>query len=98
VSTYAEFKSRYASLGTEELLRIAATSDLVPEAALAMKSELDSRRLEIEREKYEVFVGPTAPPPMKHFNLWFHVTLALVSGAVAFLAWAWDAITLWVRQ
>jgi hypothetical protein len=47
-------------MSTEELLRIAATADLVPEAASVMKSELAARRLEIEREKYEVNVGPYA--------------------------------------
>jgi len=60
VSTYAEFKRHYESLPTEELLRIAATSDLVAEAASAMKSELAARRNEIEREKYEIHLEPPA--------------------------------------
>lgn len=97
-TSYADFKRYYGSLSTEELLRIAATRDLVPDAASAMKSELAARRLEIEREKYEIYVGPTAPPPMKHFNLWLHVAVALLSAAAAFVAWGWDAISGWLRQ
>src|SRR5262245_29824330 len=46
-----EFERRYASLSTEELLYIAATSELVPEAARAMELELAARGVELERKK-----------------------------------------------
>ena len=97
-TSYADFKRYYESLSTEQLLQIAATSDLVPEAAAAMKSELQTRKLEIEREKYEVYVGPTAPPPPKYVHLWLHVAIALLSAAAAFVVWAWQAIAAWFRQ
>ena len=97
-TTYADFKRYYESLSTEQLLQIAATSDLVPEAGSAMKAELAARRLEIEREQYEVHLGPAAPPPPKHVLLWVHVAIALLSAIAAFFALAWDAISNWLRQ
>jgi hypothetical protein len=98
VRSYSDFKRYYKSLPTEQLLRIAATSDLVPDAASAMKAELAARRLEIERENYEIYVGPTAPPAPKHLNLWFHVGIALLSGVAAFVAWIWDVIAGWLSR
>jgi hypothetical protein len=96
VRSYTDFKRHYDSLTTEQLLRIAATSDLVPDAASAMKNELAARRLEIERENYEIHLGPVAPPPPKHITLWLHVAIALLSGIAAFIASAWDVISGWV--
>lgn len=66
---YTDFKRHYESLPTEQLLRIAATSDLVPDASMAMKAELASRRLEIEMEDYKIHIGPTSAPPPKHLGL-----------------------------
>jgi hypothetical protein len=98
VRSYTDFKRYYESLPTEQLLRIAATGDLVPDAANAMKAELAARRLEIERENYEIHVDPAAPPPPKHINLWLHVAIALLSGIAAFSAWAWNVISGWVHR
>ena len=98
VRGYTDFKRYYQSLPTEQLLRIAASGDLVPGAASAMKAELADRRLEIDRNSYEVHVGPTTPPPPKHITLWIHLAIALLSGLAAFTAWAWDAISNWVHR
>lgn len=89
------FKRHYESLPTEQLLRIAATSDLVPDAASAMKAELTARRLEIERENYEIHVGPTSPPPPRHIDFWLHVAIVLLSGVAAFIAWIWSMLSRW---
>jgi hypothetical protein len=93
VRSYTDFKRHYESLATEQLLRIAATSDLVPDAASAMKAELAARRLEIERENYEVHLGPAAPPQPKRIMFWVNVAIALLSGIAAFVAWAWHVVT-----
>jgi hypothetical protein len=98
VGSYTDFKRHYESLRTEQLLRIAATGNLVPDAASAMKAELAARRLEIDREKYEIYLGPSAPPPPKHIHLWLHVAIALLSGLAAFVAWAWDSLSRWVNR
>ena len=45
------FERRYASLSTDELLYIAATSELVPEAARAMELELAARGVQLERKE-----------------------------------------------
>jgi hypothetical protein len=52
MSAEAEFKHRYASLSTEELRYIAATSELVPDAARAMELELTARGVPLERAQH----------------------------------------------
>lgn len=96
--SYSDFKRHYSTLSTEELLRILASSELVPEAARAMQSELMARRAELERDDFEVYVGPTAPPPPKHLGLWLWAGITALSALFGLAYWLWEAVVAWLNS
>lgn len=97
MSNYEKFKQRYESLTTEELLRIAITTELIPEAQAALKSELNSRLTELDREKYQSYIESVTPPSKESFHFLINIGIIFGAGFLAFFAWGWDIISAWLK-
>lgn len=95
---HADFQEHYRDLPTEELLRIRLTTDLVPEARLALDAELDRRSEEIAANPPEVYVGPTTKPKPRFLNLWLGIAISLAIASFPFLLPYWSRFLDWLAR
>ena len=93
---YADFQRRYRDMPTEQLLRIRLTTELVPEARMALDAELENRSDEIEADPPDVYVGPTNKPTSRFKGVVLWIALALV-GALTPIIWPyWQTFFRWL--
>ena len=99
--SYSDLKERYASLSTEELLRIAITSDLTREGRQVMEVELRNRRDEINDLPPEIYVDfPDEQPRLfsQATPLWFTAVVTLLGFLFPILLPYWRRILDWFAQ
>ena len=96
--SHSDFQKHYRDLATEELFRIRLTTDLVPEARLALDAELQKRSEEIAANPPEVYVGPTTKRKPRFFNLWLWTLIGLAIALFPILLPYWSRFLDWLAR